>query len=82
MSKTKKTDPNLTTIHLVGSLGERFGKTWHLDVKSPAEAIRAIDVNTRGALAAYLRGPGRERGFTSTPIGVACAEKYLIQPAA
>lgn len=54
---------NLTTIHLVGSLGRRFGETWTLDVTSTAEAIRAIDINTRGAFSEYLRGPGAKRYY-------------------
>lgn len=52
----------LTTIHLVGSLGKAMGMTeWRLDVKSPAEAIRAININTRGALENYLRGPAKNK---------------------
>ncbi len=54
----------LTTIHLVGSLGHAPGipvATWRLDVKSPAEAIRAININTRGALENYLRGPAKDK---------------------
>lgn len=54
----------LTTIHLVGSLGAAMGRhTWELDVKSPGEALRAIDINTRGALFAYLGGPARTRAY-------------------
>lgn len=59
-------NPQLTTIHLVGSLGRAQGITtniWHLDVKSTAEALRAININTRGALERYLRGPGKDRGY-------------------
>lgn len=56
--------PQLTTVHLVGSLGRAVGRTtWHLDVKSASEAIRAIDINTRGKLAAYLSGPARDRHY-------------------
>jgi len=57
---------NLTTVVLVGSLGRAPGiplSTWHLDVKSPAEAIRAIDINTRGKLGEYLRGPAAKRYY-------------------
>ncbi len=36
---------------------------WTLDVKSTAEAIHAIDINTRGALGRYLRGPARDRMY-------------------
>ena len=35
-------------INLEGELGEKFGKVWYLNVKSPAEAIRAIDAQRRG----------------------------------
>jgi predicted phage tail protein len=52
----------LTTIHLVGSLGKAIGQSeWQLDVRSPAEALRAIDINTRGALTRYLTGPARDK---------------------
>jgi len=29
-------------IRLYGALGERFGRVWRFDVKSPAEAVRAL----------------------------------------
>lgn len=32
----------MKTIRLYGDLGEQFGRVWRLDVKSPAEAIRAL----------------------------------------
>lgn len=54
----------LTKIVLVGSLGNAMGLTeWNLDVKSPAEAIRAININTRGKLEQYLAGPARDRYY-------------------
>lgn len=53
----------LTTVYLVGSLGRRFGEKWELDVMSPGEAVRAIDINTRGALGAFLCGPAKNRPF-------------------
>lgn len=34
-------------IVLYGEFGRRFGKYWHLDVKTPAEAVRAIAANRR-----------------------------------
>ncbi len=52
----------LTKVVLVGSLGKAIGiSEWELDVKSPSEAIRAIDINTRGKLAQYLSGPARDK---------------------
>lgn len=54
----------LTTVYLVGSLGKAMGREkWELDVKSTAEAIRAIDINTRGALERYLSGPAKDRAY-------------------
>lgn len=51
----------LTTIRLGGKLGSLFGKTWTLRVSSPAEAIRAIDVNLGGKLRRYLSGEGAKK---------------------
>lgn len=53
----------LTTVCLVGSLGRAisFPESVDLDVKSPAEAVRAINVITNGALERYLTGPARNR---------------------
>jgi len=38
---------NLTKIELHGILGEQFQKNWNLNVKTVAEAIHAIEVNTK-----------------------------------
>lgn len=35
----------MTTVYLYGALGRKFGSRWTLDVKSPAEAVRAIMAN-------------------------------------
>ena len=32
----------MKTIRLYGALGEQFGRVWRFDVKSPAEAVRAL----------------------------------------
>lgn len=32
----------MKTIRLYGDLGQQFGRVWRLDVKSPAEAVRAL----------------------------------------
>lgn len=53
----------LTTIHLGGKLGQLFGKRWDLMVKSPAEAIRAIDVNLKGKLRQYLAKEGAKKFY-------------------
>lgn len=53
----------LTTIHLGGKLGQLFGKRWDLMVASPAEAIRAIDVNLKGELRKYLLKQGSKKFY-------------------
>lgn len=53
----------MVKVHLHGKLGTLFGKLWELDVKSPAEALRAIDINTKGKLSDYLRGPGGKKYY-------------------
>lgn len=55
---------NLTPIHLIGEVGEAIGRErFDLDVASPAEAIRAINILTRGKLENYLRGPGKDQKY-------------------
>lgn len=54
----------LTPIHFVGSLGRAIGHTrLDLDVQSPAEAVRAVNVLTNGKLEQYLRGPGAKKMY-------------------
>ena len=36
------------TVRLEGKLGEKFGEVWHLNVKTPHEAIKAIECQTTG----------------------------------
>ena len=43
----------MTTVYLYGALGRRFGFRWTMDVKSPAEAVRAIMAN-RPDFRAYM----------------------------
>jgi|APSaa5957512535_1039671.scaffolds.fasta_scaffold15048_2 predicted phage tail protein len=38
----------MKSIQLYGELGEKFGKSFKLDISNPSEAIRALDVNLRG----------------------------------
>jgi predicted phage tail protein len=53
----------LTTVYLHGRLGALVGGEWHLAVSSPAEALRAIDVNVRGKLRQYLGGEGAQKHY-------------------
>lgn len=44
----------LRKIKLYGKIGQIFGKEWNLDVNSVSEAIRGIDINTKGEFCKYL----------------------------
>ena len=35
----------MKTVKLLGELGKKFGKSFQLDIKNPAEAVRALCVN-------------------------------------
>jgi predicted phage tail protein len=54
---------NLVKIHLGGKLGKIFGQEWDLYVSSPAEALRAINVNTKGGFFKYLRIDGNKKFY-------------------
>lgn len=49
----------MRTVRLYGHLGQRFGRTHKLDVRSPAEAIRALTANFRGFAQAVADGQWR-----------------------
>jgi predicted phage tail protein len=53
----------MVNIFLTGKLGLLFGKKWTLEVKSPAEAVRAIDINLKGKLREYLNGEGAKKYY-------------------
>lgn len=44
----------MNSVYLHGHLADMFGPVWRFEVRSPAEALRAIEANCRGFLA-YLR---------------------------
>lgn len=50
----------MRAVTLHGELAERYGAHWNLDVRSPAEAIRAIEANCPGFMAHI--GQSSERG--------------------
>lgn len=56
-------ETKLTKIFLHGKLGKTYGKEWNLAVKSPAEAIRAIDTNVNGALKRQLMAEGNTKFY-------------------
>ena len=51
----------LTTIFLSGELGKKFGRRHQFDIRTPKEALRAIEANQPG-LAAYL-GEATDKGI-------------------
>lgn len=53
----------MVNIFLTGKLGLLFGNKWTLEVKSPAEAVRAIDINLKGKLREYLNGEGAKKYY-------------------
>jgi len=50
---------NLTTVHLSGQLGKRFGKTHRFYISSPGEAVRALCSQIKG-FEQYMRDPDRK----------------------
>lgn len=70
----------MRTIRLYGDLGAQFGRVWRLDVKSPAEAIRALCYQIPG-FRQYLQ----ENSAPGYRVLAACAprdEKTLALPTA
>lgn len=54
----------LTKIRLKGRLGQEFGELWELDVKTPREALHAININTDGRFVKYIDDSAREKQIT------------------
>lgn len=50
---------SLKTIRLYGELGEKFGRVWRLDVKSPAEALYAMQLMIPGMRQYFARNPNK-----------------------
>lgn len=53
----------MKTVILAGELGKRFGRSWRLDVSSPAEALRAIEANRPGFFAHLAASGDRGVGY-------------------
>jgi len=53
----------LVNVFLEGKLGKLFGRKWTLAVNSPSEAMRAIDINTKGRFREYLLGDGGKKFY-------------------
>jgi len=59
----------MVRVNLHGKLGEDLGKSWELDVSSVAEAMRAIEANTRN-LRKWFLDHANEQGYSSYAISV------------
>lgn len=59
----------MVRVNLHGKLGEDLGKTWDLDVTSVAEAMRAIEANTR-CLRKWFLDHAEEKGYSAYSISV------------
>ena len=57
----------MVTVNLHGRLGEDIGKTWHLNVSSVSEAMRAIEANTR-TFRKWLLDNSKTKGYSSYAI--------------
>jgi predicted phage tail protein len=51
----------MTNVYLKGRLGLEFGEHWKLEVKTPKEALHAIDVNTDGRFLRYMDRTSRDK---------------------
>ena len=56
-------EQKLTKVFLHGRLGKLYGKEWNLAVKSPAEALRAINSNVNGRLREQLQKEGSKKFY-------------------
>jgi predicted phage tail protein len=56
-------EQKLTKVFLHGRLGKLYGKEWNLAVKSPAEALRAINSNVNGKLREQLQKEGTKKFY-------------------
>lgn len=66
----------MTKVHLRGRLGQEFGEVWELDVKTPKEALFAINVNTDGRFVRYIDETMKDRQISySFVIGDQIIEK-------
>lgn len=59
----------MVRVNLHGKLGEDLGKTWDLNVSSVAEAMRAIEANTR-SLRKWFLDHSKEEGYSAYAISV------------
>lgn len=56
-------EAGLVKVTLGGYLGRKFGKEWNLHVRSPAEAVEAIDANTKGEFRRFLYKQGNSKFY-------------------
>ena len=54
----------LVNVYTEGSLGKYLGNIhWKFAVSNPCEALRAININTKGKLNEYLIGKGKNKYY-------------------
>jgi predicted phage tail protein len=63
LKKMETAEEKPVKIFLGGKLGKLFGFEWSLFIKSPAEAIRAINANTKGEFLRYIEKRGVEKYY-------------------
>ena len=72
----------LTTIQLDGVMGRKFGKSWELDINSPAEALRLIEANQPGLKSWIIQNIDTYKAYQVTCVyengteGVLSEEEY------
>lgn len=54
----------MNKIFLKGRLGQEFGEVWELDIKTPKEALAAINANTDGRFLRYLDDTLRNKNIS------------------
>lgn len=70
----------MRTVILLGELGKRYGRRHQLDVKSPAEAVRALCANFKDFAAFVASSTERNVGYQVLDKRFALAEDELHNP--
>lgn len=70
----------MVNIYLYGKMGRILGEHWKLNVQSPAEALHAININSKNKLREYLLGEGLEREYVITVGSENISKDYLKTP--
>lgn len=71
----------MRTVRLVGELGKKFGEVHRFDVKTPAEAVRALSVNFKGFREELMTSEERNVGYKVITGDEELEENQLHDPA-